>query len=279
MDDFEGKVAVITGAASGIGLAIAHRCAQEGMKVVLADVEQAALSQAAGELKEAGAEVLAVVTDVSQAADMAALARQTRDTFGGVHLLCNNAGVGAGSTAWDSSLNDWAWVLGVNLWGIIHGLREFVPLMLAQGGEGYIVNTASLAGLISYHASAPYHASKHAVVALSEKLYYDMAAQGGRIKVSVLCPGWVNTQIMDSDRNRPPGLTDPETLPVKPEAEAAVEEMRQSAATGISAAAVAESVFKAIKDEQFYILTHPELTPYVQARLATIASGENPPLM
>ena len=165
MKEFKDRVAVIAGAASGIGRALADRCAREGMRVVLADIEEPALAQAATEMKEAGADVLAVLTDVSQAGDVEALARKTLDAYGAVHLLCNNAGVGAGSTAWESTINDWQWVLGVNLWGVLHGIRVFLPIMLDQDAEGHIVNTASIAGLISYSPDAAYHLTKHAVVA------------------------------------------------------------------------------------------------------------------
>ena len=170
MQEFKDRVAVITGAASGIGRGLAERCAQEGMKVVLADVEEAALAQTALEFSAAGATLLAVRTDVSRAGDLETLAQQTLKAFGAVHLLVNNAGVGAGGTIWDSTLADWEWVIGVNLWGVIHGLRTFVPIMLAQTTEAHIVNTASIAGLLPYHPGASYQVTKHAVVALSEQL-------------------------------------------------------------------------------------------------------------
>ena len=229
MKEFKDKVAVITGAASGIGRALADRCAREGIRVVLADVEAPALAQAEAELREAGADVLAVLTDVSKTGDVEALARKTLDAYGAVHLLCNNAGVGTGSTAWESTLYDWEWVLGVNMWGVLHGIRTFLPIMLDQGAEGHIVNTSSIAGLISYAADAPYHLTKHAIVALSEKLYYDLAYRGARIGVSVLCPGMVDTRIMDGERNRPPELQDDRSdLVVTPEMLAAWEAHRQA---------------------------------------------------
>jgi NAD(P)-dependent dehydrogenase (short-subunit alcohol dehydrogenase family) len=275
--EFEGKVAVITGAASGIGRAIAERCAQEGMKVVLADIEERALATAEAELRAENADVLSVVTDVSKAGDVDALAQRTVDTYGAVHLLCNNAGVGAGAAVWESTINDWEWVLGVNLWGVIHGLRSFVPIMLEQGTEGHIVNTASVAGLLSFHGGAAYHATKHAVVALSEKLYYDMVMQGARIGVSVLCPGWVKTQIMDSERNRPQELqNDPSQVVLTPEMEAVVEQYRQECEAGMNPAEVADMVFQAIRDGRFYILTHPEFAPLVEARARAVIQGSNP---
>ena len=203
MQEFRGKTAVTTGAASGIGYALAERCAREDMKVVLADVEEEALAGAAKNIKEIGPSVLSVKTDVSRAEDVQALVEKTLDTFGEVHLLFSNAGVGAGSTAWQSTLADWQWVLGVNLWGVIHGIHYFVPVMLRQGNECYIVNTASLAGLMTYPGYVRYEVSKHGVVALSESLYYGLQGFGSDIGVSVLCPGYIRTNIMDCERNRP----------------------------------------------------------------------------
>lgn len=277
MKTFKGKVAVITGAASGIGRALAGRCAREGMQVVLADVEAAALARAEAELREAGSDVLAVRTDVSQAGDVEALARETLDAYGAVHLLCNNAGVGTGSTTWESTLNDWQWVIGVNLWGVLHGIRTFVPIMLDQAVEGHIVNTASVAGLISYAPDAPYHLTKHTIVALSEKLYYDLAVLGPQIGVSVLCPGMVDTRIMDGERNRPPELQDDRSgLEITPEMVAAWEAQRRAIAAGMSPDRVADCVFQAIADRRFYILTHPEFRPLIEARMAALVEGRNP---
>jgi NAD(P)-dependent dehydrogenase (short-subunit alcohol dehydrogenase family) len=275
--EFRGKVAVITGAASGIGRALAERCAREGMSVVLADIEKPALLQTESQMRESGANVLAVRTDVSKARDVERLARRTLDAFGAVHLLCNNAGVWAGTTAWESTLNDWKWTLGVNLWGVVHSLRAFVPVMLAQDADAHIVNTASIGGLLPDHANAAYHASKHAVVAISEKLYYDLAERGGRIKVSVLCPGWVQTAILDARRNRPPELENaPSERITTPEEEAAVQEELHAARTGMSPEHVAECVFRAIQEEQFYILTHPEHKPVLKARMEAMVQGRNP---
>lgn len=277
MKVFRDKVAVITGAASGIGQAIANRCAAEGMSIVLADIEEKALIQAETKIKSAGANVLSVLTDVSKLGDIKALAQKTMEAFGAVHLLCNNAGVGTGSTAWDTTINEWKWVLGVNLWGVIHGIRVFVPIMREQDSEGHIVNTSSIAGLLPYHAAAPYHASKHAVVAISEKMYYDLGENGGKIKVSVLCPGWVKTRILESERNRPAELQDDATeLVITPEMEAVIREYQQAVETGMSPTMVADRVFLAIKRDQFYVLTHPEFTPLVQARMEAIVDGSNP---
>jgi NAD(P)-dependent dehydrogenase (short-subunit alcohol dehydrogenase family) len=279
MQTFANRVAVITGGASGIGFALAEQAAQEGMRVVLADVEAVALTRAADTLAANGAAVLAVPCDVSQVAQVEDLARRTLEVFGSVDLLCNNAGVAAGSSIWESSAADWEWVLGVNLWGVIHALRTFVPLMLQQGTEGHIVNTASVAGLVSYHPSASYHVSKHAVVALSEQLAVSLQLRRAPIKASVLCPGEVQTRIMDAERNRPAHLraaTPPREL--APAEAQAIEAMRQVVAAGLSPERVAQMVFAAIRAEQFYILTHsdhPELMQYIRARAeGIIRAGE-----
>ncbi len=275
MQEFQGKVAVITGGASGIGLGLARRCATEGMRIVLADIEAAALTRAADELRAGGAQVLAVPTDVAQAAAVDELARQTMDHFGAVHLLCNNAGVGGGGTVWESSLADWQWVLGVNLWGVIHGLRAFVPLMLNGDSAGHIVNTASIAGLTVTPGIGTYTVSKHAVVALSETLYQELAQRKAKIKVSVLCPGFVNTRIMDSERNRPAALRSDQ--PASPRLATMQDRMRQEVEAGQSTERVAATVFAAIRAEQFYILTHPEMKASVQARMDSILTDSDPP--
>ena len=202
MKEFKGKVAVITGAASGIGLAIARRCVREGMRVVLADVEQSALEQAEKSLTAMGGVVKPVLTDVSKPEQVEALAKEAVKAFGAVHLLFNNAGVGAGASIWETSLADWEWVIGVNLWGVLHGIRVFVPIMLDQDTDCYIVNTASVAGLLNHNFCASYQVTKHAVVALSEHLYLTLTQQGSKIKTSVLCPGFVRTRIISSSRNR-----------------------------------------------------------------------------
>ncbi len=277
MKDFKDKVAVVTGAASGIGRAIAERCVQEGMKAVLADIEEPALAQTEQELTATGATVLAVRTDVSKAAEVEALAQRTLKVFGQVHLLFNNAGVGAGTTVWESSLADWQWVLGVNLWGVIHGLRVFVPIMLAQDTECHIVNTASVAGLLNYHPTAPYQVTKHAVVALSENLYHSLAQRKSKVKASVLCPGWVKTRIGESGRNRPSELqNEPMSEPMSPEEQAVIQEMFQALEAGTPPQQVADEVFKAIRAEQFYIVTHSEFNPEVQKRMEDILQQRNP---
>jgi NAD(P)-dependent dehydrogenase (short-subunit alcohol dehydrogenase family) len=266
---------VVTGAASGIGKAIAQRCVHEGMKTVLADIEAPALAQAEQEFRTKASAVLAIRTDVSKADEVAALARKALEAFGAVHLLFNNAGVGAGYTVWESTLADWQWVMGVNLWGVIHGVRVFVPIMLAQDTEGYIVNTASAAGILPYHPSAPYQVTKHAVVALSENLYYSLGQRRAKIKTSVLCPGWVKTQILDSERNRPAELQNEFEYP---QDEAVIKSFDEAIESGISPDRVADQVFAAIQAEQFYILTHPEYNPMVQRRMEDILQQRNPAL-
>jgi NAD(P)-dependent dehydrogenase (short-subunit alcohol dehydrogenase family) len=277
MKEFKGKVAVVTGAASGIGYGIAERCAQEGMRVVLADVEESALAQAEQELRATGATVIAVQIDVSKASDIEVLAQKTLNAFGAVHLLINNAGVGAGTTVWESTLADWEWVMEVNLWGVIHGIRVFVPIMLKQDAECHIVNTASIAGLISGSGLGIYKVTKHGVLSLSETLYCELAERDAKIKVSVLCPGWVNTRIIDSERNRPIELqNEPGSKLVAPEDETRIQAMVQAVQTGLSPQHVAQDVFDAIRNGEFYILTHPDLKPLVQQRMENILQGHNP---
>jgi NAD(P)-dependent dehydrogenase (short-subunit alcohol dehydrogenase family) len=274
MKEFNDKVAVITGAASGIGRALADRCVQEGMKVVLADVEVEALANTEAGMKASGATVLAVRTEVSQARDVEVLAQKTLDAFGAVHLLCNNAGVATSPSIWESTLAEWEWVLGVNLWGVIHGVRVFVPIMLAQGTECHIVNTASMAGLLSGPGLGPYKVIKHGVVTLSETLYHELAERGTKVKVSVLCPGIVNTRILESARNRPGRLAT--TEPSQPANEAGWEALRQLVPAGMPPAQVADAVFKALHNDQLYIFTHPEDKKWVRTRMEDILQERNP---
>jgi NAD(P)-dependent dehydrogenase (short-subunit alcohol dehydrogenase family) len=274
MKEFKDKVAVITGAASGIGRGLADHCAQEGMQIVLADIEEKALFKAAEEMKAGGARVLAVPTDVSNIADVQSLAQKTLETFGAVHLLFNNAGVGAGTSVWESTQADWEWVMGVNLWSVIYGVRMFVPIMLNQDTPCHIVNTASDAGVTSGPGLGIYKVTKHGVVTLSETLYHELSLQGSKVKVSVLCPGFVNTQIMDSDRNRPVELQNTSaqgTLDAT-----LIQMMRQAVQAGLSPQEVADRVFEAIRQEEFYILTHPETKERVQIRMEDILQDRNP---
>ena len=210
MKDFQGKVAVVTGGASGLGRAMAQRFAREGMRIVLADVQQDALDRTVAEFTREGYSAIGVRCDVSKTAEVDALRDATLERFGKVHVVCNNAGVAPGGLAWESTIADWEWCLGVNVHGVIHGLRSFVPVMLAQGEEGHIVNTASVAGLISPPSMAIYCVSKHAVVTLTECLHHDLASKSDKVKASVLCPAYVPTAIADSERNRPADLKNPE---------------------------------------------------------------------
>jgi NAD(P)-dependent dehydrogenase (short-subunit alcohol dehydrogenase family) len=276
MKEFRDKVAVITGAASGIGRAIAERCVREGMAVVLADIEQPALDNACHELASRGTTVMAVRTDVSRAEDIKALAQKTFERFGAVHLLVNNAGVGSGTVA-TGTLADWQWTLGVNLWGVIHGVQVFTPLMLKQNTEGHIVNTASIAGLVSSAAGGIYNVSKHAIVALSETLYHELAQMSAKVKVSVLCPGFVSTRFYECERNRPPELQNeirPEDL--TPEARSIQQAIEKAIKAGIPPKEVADCVFQAIERDDFYILTHPEIKTSVQVRMEDIIQDRQP---
>jgi len=263
MDDLEGKVAVVTGAASGIGRALADRWVASGMKVVLADVEQGPLDAARDELDAAGAEVLAVRTDVSDGDQVDALAAATLEHFGAVHLVCNNAGVGGGGLSWEASREDWDWVLGVNLWGVVHGIRAFVPHLVAQD-EGHVVNTASIAGFAYGPFMGPYNASKAAVVAISETLKSELAMQGSKVGVSVLCPGWVNTRIHESDRNRPGG---PDPTSLLAEGRSAMAEVL---ANGKHPDEVANLVAAAVREGTTHIFTGDEWIGLARGRMETV---------
>jgi len=273
--EFKGKVAVITGAASGIGRGIAQRCVSEGMKVVLADIDDANLAKAETELKSAGGTALAVTTDVSKRSDVERLARQAFDAFGQVRVLFNNAGVGAGGAPWEATWNDWEWVIGVNLWGVIHGVKVSTPLMLAQNTECHIVNTASTAGLVVGGALGPYSVTKHAVVALSESLYLTLQQRNSLIKVSVLCPGMVRTNIFNAESHRPAELRN-EPVPLTPEMQARLAAFKAVLEAGMPPLQVADAVFEAIRKEQFYIVTHPEWMEAVQLRTDKLLRLENP---
>ena len=273
MRELREKTAVVTGAASGIGRALADAFASEGARVVMADVERGALDTAAAALRGRGAAVLAVPTDVSKAEQVQALADRAVAEFGRVDVVCNNAGVALSGPAWEHTLADWEWLLGVNLWGVVHGVRTFVPLMLKQGGEGHIVNTGSVSGLTSAPFMSVYNVSKHAVVTLSETLHKELETMGAQVKVSVLCPGFVDTRILESDRNRPAGLQNPTSRTHDP----TLQEMARAAlAIGMPPARVAAEVVDAIKHERFYVLTHPEFAPRVRERMENILEGRNP---
>ena len=275
MKDFKDKVAVITGGASGIGRGLAERFGAEGMKVVIADVQEDALRQAEAEFREKGVDVLGVQTDVSKPEDVENLAQQALNAFGKVHIVCNNAGVaGAWGPVWENSLADWQWIMGVNLWGVIHGVRTFVPIMLEQGEEGHIVNTASLAGLMT--GSGIYGVTKQGVVALSESLFNELKMAQAKIGVSVLCPGWVNTNIIDADRNRPADLKNAAQPAPDPMRDRIEEVVRGFLKNGMSPADIADQVLQAIKEEKLYIITHPEMDFVFRDRFEKIMARENP---
>jgi NAD(P)-dependent dehydrogenase (short-subunit alcohol dehydrogenase family) len=273
MKDFNGKVAVITGAASGFGREFARIAAGLGMKLVLADIQEQALQTVAAEFPNT--EVLALRTDVSKQADMEALAEESFKRFGAVHLLFNNAGVGAGGFVWENSVADWEWVLGVNLWSVIHGIRLFVPRMLAQGDACHVVNTASVAGLLSAQTMGVYNVSKHAVVTLSETLFQDLRVAHANIGVTVLCPAFVTTGIADSERNRPAEFHNTAT-PTQSQKIAALQTKKAVSSGRITAAEVAEQTFQCIRDEQFYCFTHPRILETVALRLEDILAQRNP---
>ena len=284
MKEFKDKVAVITGAASGMGRAVAERAAREGMKVVLADVEQKALDKAESEMKAAGATVIAVRTDVSKPEALQDLASKTFDAFGGVHLLHNNAGVGGGAAFWETSLADWKWIMGVNFWGPIYGIWAFLPIMLKQDTECHIVNTSSMGGLITTpYLGTPYGVSKFGVMALSETLSYELKLMGSKIGVSVLCPGQVNTRIIDPERNRPAELRNDPAWDQKISELADVKAMRQMTTAGAETAMdpgqVADLVFDAIREDKFYIYTHPEYMFVAQLRGADLLNQRPPTSM
>ncbi len=253
MQELSGRVAVVTGAASGIGRALAQRFVEEGMKVALADVEAEALERARRELSQAG-EVIAVPTDVAQVDSVRGLAQATLDAYGKIHLACNNAGVFAGGLSWEASLADYEWVLGVNTWGVIHGIRTFVPILLEQAEPGWVVNTVSMAGLTAAPLSAAYFMSKHAALAISESLYHELATREEPVGVSVLCPEVINTGIGRSDRNRPPHLkrAEDEENASHDLVEGA---LRQFAAEGLDPSAMAERLVAGIREGRFYLLS------------------------
>ena len=276
MRDLRDKVAVITGGASGIGLAMAGRFAAEGMKLALADIEPEPLEAAARDLSEKGADVLAVPTDVSDAAAMDAFGQRVLDRFGSAHVVCNNAGVAGGGAMWELSCGDWEFVIGPNLWGVIHGVRVFVPLLVAQN-EGHVVNTASLAGLISVPGLGPYNVTKHAVVTLSETLYGELRGQGSAVGVSVLCPGFVKTRIFEAERHRPEGWQ-PATRPDPKEAALREAVLAHVLANAMPPEEIGAQVLQAVRDERFYILTHPESHDVVARRMRAIVEGREPDL-
>jgi len=275
MKTFTDRVAVITGGASGLGRALAERFAREDVKLVLADVDEAALARTARELKSRGVAVVACRTNVSSGAEVERLARTGLDAFGAVHIVCNNAGVAPLGVVWEATEADWRWALGVNLWGVIHGVRVFAPLLLAQDDEGHIVNTASVAGLISPPGMGVYNVTKHAVVTLTETLHHDLAAASSKVKCSVVCPAYFPSGIAESERNRPAALGSDRAKTDEDLAREA--NLRKAVQSGkLTAADIADAVFDAVRDERFYVLTHPRILPAVEARMRDILEGRNP---
>ena len=278
--DFKGKTAVLTGAGSGFGLECARIGAKLGMNLVLVDVQRDVLDKAEAEVKAAGAPVLARKVDVSNAQQMEALAQAVKERFGAPHVVFNNAGVGSGGLVWENSVKDWEWVLGVNLWGVIHGVRLFTPMMLEAAKkdpkwQGHIVNTASMAGLLTPPNMGIYNVSKHAVVSLTETLYQDLRLVSDQVGASVLCPYFVPTGISQSHRNKPGELAGE-----KPTRSQLIGQAMSDKAVGsgkVTAAEVAQKVFDAIAADQFYIFSHPKALGNVQSRMEAIVQARNPP--
>jgi len=268
MRELSGRVAVVTGAASGIGRAFAQRLAEEGMRVVLADIEEPALAVAVSELRREEHDVTGVAADVRRIEDVREIARRAVEAYGGVHVLCDNAGVDGylAGPLWEATDRDWEWTFGVNFWGVANGIRAFLPLMLAQDEAGHVVNTASAAGLVS--AGKMYGITKHAVVALSEVVYGQLKARNAKVGVSVLCPGVVNTRLFDASRNRPPDLRN--DVPLSAEAAGTAESIRRGwferAAAALQPARVAALVLAAIRNDQFYVLTGNDWDERMEAR-------------
>ena len=276
MKDFKDKVAVVTGAASGIGRGMVENFIEVGMKVVLADIDEEKLQATVRVFQDSGADVLGVDMDVSKAHHVKALANKTLETFGAVHVLSNNAGVGYGArSSWETPLEAWNWVLGTNLMGVIHGVHYFIPIMLEQDTEAHIVNTSSLAGLITNGINISYGVSKHGVVALTESMHMELQLRGAKVKVSVLCPGPVSTDIMNSsERNRPAGVP---PLPKLTEEESV---FREAYATwverGLDPKIVGRQVFEAIKEEHLYVITTNDFDNYIEQRMENILKRRNP---
>jgi NAD(P)-dependent dehydrogenase (short-subunit alcohol dehydrogenase family) len=275
MKDFAGRVAVITGAGSGFGREFARIGARLGMRLALADVQADALAATVAELEGQGATVFGERTDVSKAEDVERLGARTVDAYGGAHLVFNNAGVAVGGLAWENSVRDWEWVLGVNLWGVIHGVRVFTPILLAQDEPTHIVNTSSVAGLVNPQMMAAYNVSKHGVVSLSETLHHDLRLVGAKVGVSVLCPAFVPTGINASDRNRPAGMAN-EAPPTASQAALKAQLDKAVASGKISAAQVAEATFEAVREDRFYVITHERMMPSIELRLQDVVQRRNP---
>lgn len=278
MESFSGKTAVVTGAASGIGFALAERFAREGMQVVLADIEEAALDAAVAGLADTGAKAIGLVTDVSKAADVAALAERACSEFGGVHVACNNAGVFAGGLLWEESLADYHWLMNVNIGGVINGIRTFIPIMLEQDTECHLVNTASMAALCAMPFAGIYHMTKHAVLALSESLHHELEVTSEKVKVSVLCPELIRTGIATSERNRPAEYSKPGDIIESDARQLVLDSINEGMQTGIDPSVMADRVIAAIRSETFYILSEDGWRETAYQRMEDIRTGQNPVL-
>jgi NAD(P)-dependent dehydrogenase (short-subunit alcohol dehydrogenase family) len=281
MKDFAGRTAVITGAASGFGLETSRIAARLGMNLVMADVQADALDTAAAEVRGLGATVLAQRLDVSKAAEVEALGAAVKARFGAPHFVFNNAGVGGGGLIWEASVKDWEWVLGVNVWGVVHGVRVFTPMMLEAaaadaGYEGHIVNTASMAGLLNPPNMGVYNVSKHAVVSLSETLYQDLSLVSTQVHAHVLCPYFVPTGIHASHRNRPDAMKDAAAKPTRSQMIAQAMSSKAVGSGKLTAAQVAGYVFDALRERHFYIYSHPKALASVQVRLEDVLQARNP---
>jgi len=278
MKDFKGKVAVITGAANGLGFAVAQECAKRQIKIVIADIDGADLKIAEEKLKAEGAEVLAVQMDVMKYEDMELLAKKALERFEHVDLLFNNAGIAITGPAWLLSLNDWEWIMKTNVWGAVHGEKVFIPIMLKQNTECHIVNTSSVAGLLNLNGMSAYHTSKFACVGLTESTYLDLQCVTDKIKMSVFCPGFIQTDLDNCERHRPEIYANDMSQPyyqseLYKEGEAKKHKVIED---GMPIDNIGATVFKAIEDETFYILTHPELNPLIGLRVKNMFEGGSP---
>ncbi len=276
MKDFKDKTAVITGGASGIGRAMGELFLTKGMHVVLADIEQKALDATVAALTASGGRCIGVVTDVSRAEDVQKLADAALVEFGAIHIACNNAGVFAGGLLWEESLADFQWQLDVNVWGVIHGIRTFVPIMAAQDSECHMVNTASMAAVTAMPYSGIYHMTKHAVLGLSESLYHELAFHVPNVKVSVLCPEAINTGIAKSERNRPSAFSRAGDIVQSDARTLVTQALADSVAVGLGPEVMAQRVFDAIVAERFYILSEDVWRETAHTRLDDIRLGRNP---
>ena len=273
---FSNKVTIVTGGALGIGGGIARKFSEKGSKIVIADIEEGPLQAAVSKLQKTGVSTIGVKCDVSLGEDVEKLAHQTLEHFGAINIVCNNAGVAPSGVIWEHSTKDWEWAMGPNVWGVIHGIRVFTPIMLKQKEEGHIVNTASVAGLMSFNGMGLYCMTKHAVVTMTECLHHDLTKASEHVRCSVLCPAYVPTDIANSERNRPDNLREERT---KSDDEIKMEEnLKKAVASGkISADQVADQVLQSIREKHFYILTHPKIKPAIETRFQDILL-ERPPV-